>query len=1287
MGDSVYVIISIGFQAARRYPPSGRIPPYYRLVGSAQPLVFWGGTNCTEIRSGKDGVKKGAGSLKDISRKNESAKDVVAIGSVKDSEGRSSGTALVSDDSMATAGSAHSSARSSPTRRQRKRVLTISSDELGSSSGSDGAASTGKGGVMPQSKRGRGRLPTTGLTVDKQTCLKTQRSEIKATGSMSSMREVRSAKATEGSSKKDPECRLKESAAMALKVCSKPGNLKSTYQRALKELAVTIMEVTEELANRPAAQETERLRAVNAGQQEEILQLRQELQEVRKELARISRALTLSNPVETPAPASSNTTEDQEELRVQRIMRAVGTMVDARFASLEMRLPPEPRIRPPLAADRRKTCEKSPDPPLIVDATLESTSVQAALPPSANKKTQGPRRKTTVLAPLSELGAFPPAPVVLTESWSTVTRRGAKSRGKVVKTAAAVPPEEKAPSSKKRTKKRLRAPRSQAVVLKLQPEAASRGLTYRSVLAEARAKIDLESLGIPVQRIRSSLTGAKVLVVDGDDQVEKADLLANRLKEILPAEGVEISRPSVTAAMRISGLDDSVSREEITDELAKIGGCPSESIKVGEIKSGPGGMGQVLVRCPVSTAAKIAAVPKLRIGWSVLRAHLLEARRLQCFRCHELGHVSARCPSSVDRSRDCYRCGQAGHVASGCSLAPHCTVCVSAGRPADHVSGGKACAKPRDRDNDGRISPRLRARGVGPGNLNHSARAQDLLFQSMVEGLTHLAVVAEPYRVLTGPDWAADLDGRVAIIRRGCVGAPPEFAVVERGRSFVAVLWAEMIVVGVYFSPNRTLAEFEGLLLELSRVTGRSHSRQLLVLGDLNAKSSAWGSSRTCPRGRAVEEWLVESGLVILNRGTEFTCVRRLGGSVVDVTFASPDVACRIRGWAVMVGEETLSDHRYIRFSIVVTPGAVSTSSFFGGGAEGPRWAQKRLDVERLHEAAVVQAWRLDSLGEPMDVRVGAERMREAMSRVCDAAMPRIRALAPKRRVHWWTEEIANLRQSCNVSRRAYQRSRRRRTHRDPEEQDRLYVVYRTAVRALCVAIGMAKEAAWNDLLASLDRDPWGRPYRLARNALRPWAPPTTSTLPPETLHRVVGGLFPDSSGTAFVPPVMATVQVADGGELEGVSQAEFKAVVAKMRSKRTAPGPDGLSSKAWALALTEDGLGPALRRLFSKCLREGRFPEPWRTGRLVLIPKDGRPRDEPSGYRPIVVLDEAGKLLERIVAGRLVQHLENIGPNLASNQFGFRRGRSTVDAVLRVRDLTDQACSGGACYWLCQSI
>ncbi|XP_037874346.1 uncharacterized protein LOC119630099 [Bombyx mori] len=1146
--------------------------------------------------------------------------------SEKDLEVSSLRANVVSDDDMATVGSAQSSTRSSPTRRQRKRVLNISSDGLSSSSGSEAQGpSVAKPRAVTPSKRGRGRPPTTrqcvGMAAARKACLRAQREEREFTESARTTRQKK--RAAEGSvPKPDAERRLHQSAEVALTVAAKSSSPKGTYVRALKELAATVKEATEDLVGRTATEEAERLRAINAKQEQEILQLRKELDEIRRELATVSQVLG-NAPAAAPAP---NTEEEEEELRLQRIMRAVGTMLDARFAGLEGRLLPEPRMRPPLAADRRKSREKSPDPPMVVDATLNSAPLLKPVPSttSAKKRIRGPRRKATAQVAPPGTPTLLPAPASLIESWSTVTRRGTRPREGAVRTVPVVAPAEagkKNPSSAKRKEKMLRPPRSQAVVLKLQPEAVERGLTYRSVLAEARAKVDPGALGIPIQRIRSAVTGAKVLVVEGADQSAKADLLAQKLREVLSAEGVIVTRPVTTAAIRISGLDDSLTPEEVAAELARIGECTLEAVKIGEIKSGPSGMGQVLVRLPVAAATKVLAVPKLRVGWSVLRAHLLEAKKLQCFRCHELGHVSARCPSSVDRSRDCYRCGQTGHVASGCSLAPHCAVCASAGRPADHVSGSKACAK----------SPRPRPRRGASAALENARR--------------------QP-------------------------GAPPRFDVVERGCGFVAVLWAEVFILGVYFSPNRTLAEFEVFLSELSRVVGRSHSQRILVLGDLNAKSLAWGSSRTCPRGRAVEEWLVGSGLLVLNRGAELTCVRRLGGSVIDVTFATPDVANRVRGWAVMVGEETLSDHRYIRFGVAVPPAeSIQGSSLLcGGGAGGPRWAQKRLNVERLCEAAVVQAWRLDSLGEPADVCEGVEHLREAMSRVCDAAMPRIRALAPKRRVHWWTEEIASQRRLCDVSRRAYQRYRRRRTHRDPDEEDRLYEVYRMAIRALRVAIGEAKEAAWNDLLASLDCDPWGRPYRLARNVLRPWAPPATSTLPPETLQRVVGGLFPDFTGTAFVPPVMTTMRVADGGEPADVSQAEFESAVQRMRAKRTAPGPDGISSRAWALALTGDGLGPALRRLFSRCLREGRFPEPWRTGRLVLIPKEGRPRDEPNGYRPIVVLDEAGKLFERVIANRLVQHLENVGPDLAPNQYGFRRGRSTVDAVLRAMRKGDES-------------
>lgn len=43
------------------------------------------------------------------------------------------------------------------------------------------------------------------------------------------------------------------------------------------------------------------------------------------------------------------------------------------------------------------------------------------------------------------------------------------------------------------------------------------------------------------------------------------------------------------------------------------------------------------------------------------------------------------------------------------------------------------------------------------------------------------------------------------------------------------------------------------------------------------------------------------------------------------------------------------------------------------------------------------------------------------------------------------------------------------------------------------------------------------------------------------------------------------------------------------------------------------------------------------KTGRLALLRKDGRPAASAAGYHPIGLLDEAGKILERIAVARIV--------------------------------------------------
>lgn len=84
----------------------------------------------------------------------------------------------------------------------------------------------------------------------------------------------------------------------------------------------------------------------------------------------------------------------------------------------------------------------------------------------------------------------------------------------------------------------------------------------------------------------------------------------------------------------------------------------------------------------------------------------------------------------------------------------------------------------------------------------------------------------------------------------------------------------------------------------------------------------------------------------------------------------------------------------------------------------------------------------------------------------------------------------------------------------------------------------------------------------------------------------------------------------------------------------------------------------------------------------MVLLPKAGRSEQEPSAFRPICLLDEAGKLLERIIANRLVRHMAEDGPQLHEMQFGFREGRSTIDAIMSVRTLSEKAVEEGGCCW-----
>uniref|UniRef100_A0A6V7LXF7 Uncharacterized protein n=1 Tax=Bracon brevicornis TaxID=1563983 RepID=A0A6V7LXF7_9HYME len=95
---------------------------------------------------------------------------------------------------------------------------------------------------------------------------------------------------------------------------------------------------------------------------------------------------------------------------------------------------------------------------------------------------------------------------------------------------------------------------------------------------------------------------------------------------------------------------------------------------------------------------------------------------------------------------------------------------------------------------------------------------------------------------------------------------------------------------------------------------------------------------------------------------------------------------------------------------------------------------------------------------------------------------------------------------------------------------------------------------------------------------------------------------------------------------------------------------------------------------MYNRCLAEGIFPERWRRQILALLPKGSKPPDDPSSWRPLRMLDTVGKIFERVIQSRVEAA---IGNSLEDDHYGFRKGRSTIDAINQVVNTSKVAIAG----------
>ena len=198
-----------------------------------------------------------------------------------------------------------------------------------------------------------------------------------------------------------------------------------------------------------------------------------------------------------------------------------------------------------------------------------------------------------------------------------------------------------------------------------------------------------------------------------------------------------------------------------------------------------------------------------------------------------------------------------------------------------------------------------------------------------------------------------------------------------------------------------------------------------------------------------------------------------------------------------------------------------------------------------------------------------------------------------------------------------------------------------------------------------VERDPWGKPYKVVIGKLRSCRSQQPTC--PELMLKIVATLFPQQVESS---PVIK--HASANTDILPVTVEEVLKACNKVDNNK-APGLDNIPNVAIKAAIR--ARPDLFIDLYNTCLEEGTFPKRWKVQQLVLLPKGQgqKPPDEPSSYRPICLLDTAGKILERLKCNGLEKALEDCG-GLAQHQYGFRKARSTLDAIKIVVDSAKSA-------------